>query len=121
MNENRASQIVEAEQTINTLSTELLKNKADVKAWKIEVDVEMVMNDGGVPDIHITAKTGQRGMSNVISHDSALYFSNDISTVVDNLTRTILIDELGPQLRGELSTKLTKAFHNAKQVTKSSL
>ena len=120
-NTNRASQIVEAEQTINTLSTELLKYKADSNTWKIEVDVELVVNSLGVPDIHVTAKTGKRGVSTVISNESAAYFSADPETIIDDLTRKILIDVLSDQLKSDLGAKLKRALINAKQMKTSSL
>lgn len=124
MNENatkgRMSEIVEAEQTIKVLSSELIKFREIAAKWQINFNVELVNSVGGYA-VQIQAKTGDRGVVKTITAHDVVYFADDSATIANDLAINLLVQILGDVVKEELVPQLTKAFANVRSLSKSAL
>lgn len=125
MNENaergRMSEIVEAEQTIKVLSSELIKFRDIAAKWQIEFNVRLENDPSGHRMIQIQAKTGDRGTVKTLSAFDIEYFKDDQTNIANDLALKILVEILGEVAREELVPQLTKAMSTVIQLQKSSL
>ena len=119
--QGRIGTVVEAEQTIKVLSNEVVKLRAIVGKWYIELDA-LLTQENGQWVIDIVAKTGERGLRKRISQEQALYFAADPDTISNDLVKEILSEVLTEVMVQEYGPVVAKAIRNVATITsKSSL
>lgn len=126
MNENaekgRISELVENERTIRALQSELEKFRDIAAKWKINFSTELISDPAfGGYAVRMQAKTGEKGMVYTLPASEIEYFTNDRSSIANDLASQFLINVLLEQAQKEMVPEILKAFDNAVRMQKSSL
>lgn len=122
VNQSSSSAIVEAEQTINVLSTELVKFREIAKKWHIDFNVEVRLDgQSNLYSVVITGKTGERGATQVISGLDAKYYAQDAATIAKSVGEILLQQILGDMVDEQLTPQIVRAITNINSLNKSSL
>ena len=104
----RASDLTAANNTIKVLNSRLAEARQVLSRYQIEFEVETSAEF----DITITAVKpyGGGGVRKMLSKESCLYFAGDPETLVDSVVSEIVDALIVPQLKEDLSPKLSRAL-----------
>jgi len=107
----RMSDITEAQNTIKVLNERLQEMAKQLSQFKIDFTVEIVQETF---DIKITAVKpfGGGGVIKTVPKQIALYYKDDISSLVENVIEEFFDVLLKPILKNELTPITTRAIRN---------
>lgn len=111
-----ASELTGTEAKIKNLVDEVSKLSADLKNWKLDIDVNVEADQNQKLQIVITVK-GKEGLTLYIPHDKVMYMASDKTELLAQATRKIIEDCLVNIVKADLANKLSKAVDNVVQLT----